>query len=213
MPLKIIFFITVMGAGFFFFVHEKEGPEKAETWQTYQYEEKSDKSQKIISSHKTTQEELKIIRQDNDQSKKREPSQAPSMPSGPSEEQVYSIQGRSISGLPHNQLEHIDFGKIEMTNEFDPDWEEKLGRQQLRFQKSSTKVAIKKNSSQVYLKKAKNKVFGSFVEIVTLNYISSDGVSSYNAMVDSATGKIIQTWNKSIQENLRKRPLSLELEQ
>ena len=81
---------------------------------------------------------------------------------------------------------------IVFINEVDQKWKEKLTHKLTRFQKKTTKVETKHLKS---LLKVKNNR-ATYFEVVLVTYRTVDGHrSSFNAMVDSQTARVVKSWN------------------
>ncbi len=88
----------------------------------------------------------------------------------------------------------IDLSKLEYMNKVTDKWRSKLSNNLLRFQKPDTKVVIKTQKSMVILNKKK----GQYVEEVAISFINENGlINGFSALVDSETGKILKTWNRT----------------
>jgi hypothetical protein len=86
---------------------------------------------------------------------------------------------------------------LEMMNKINPKWKNILGHELLRFQNNGTKVLIKEEFSIIQIKEDK----GRYVEQVIITYVLKNGsVNSYRALIDSDTGSIVETWDKTIHE-------------
>lgn len=89
--------------------------------------------------------------------------------------------------------------KLPMLNTINPHWKENLGMELVRFHSSDTKVLIKKEESLIRIQNGK----GLFTERVVVSYLNGDNpISSFKALIDSDSGKIIETWDNTIQEKI-----------
>ncbi|MBL6989962.1 MAG: hypothetical protein ISR65_09300 [Bacteriovoracaceae bacterium] len=112
---------------------------------------------------------------------------------------------RRLTGAFYNSY---DVGSLQMMNEEDPKWKDKLHKELKRFQREDTKVKIKNIESLI---EVTSKNTAKFVEVVEVSFFVSDGYrSSYNALVDSDSGKIIKIWNRSVPENRKKYSLTFK---
>jgi hypothetical protein len=103
---------------------------------------------------------------------------------------ITTLNGRIVVGKLPKDLSKLDY--INTPNE---EWQKLLGEELLRFQTDKTEVIVKPLKSLIQIKGKKAR----YVEKVYINYIMPNKIrNSYNAFVDSETGLIIQTWNRSI---------------
>jgi hypothetical protein len=87
---------------------------------------------------------------------------------------------------------------LEMINKINPKWKSILGTELLRFQNNDTKVLIKEEFSLIQIQEDK----GRYAEQVIITYVLKNGsVNSSRALIDSETGSIFETWDKTIHEN------------
>lgn len=91
--------------------------------------------------------------------------------------------------------------ELKMINTVSADWKESLGNGLMRFQPEDTKLMVKEEVSVI-------KVFGDkgrYLEQVTITYLKKFGNrSSFRALVDSETGAIVETWDRTVDEKLKK---------
>lgn len=96
--------------------------------------------------------------------------------------------------------EDFNIKDLNFSNEISPDWKDTLAENLIRLHAEDTKVLIKKNKS--YLKV--QHTTGTYVEEVLITYIKNNKqLSSFKALVDSGTGKILETWDQTINEKLQ----------
>lgn len=96
----------------------------------------------------------------------------------------------------------------EIDNDYNPQWKEELGKNLLRFLRPNTKTIVKRESSALIKHKGRNLL----VEHVLVKLKSPEGRHyGYNAYVDSSSGKIIHTWNRTIHEQFAKNALQLRV--
>lgn len=112
-----------------------------------------------------------------------------------------------------NYLNYIhDTTELEMINTINPNWKKLLGDDLLNLQEEGTKVLVRKEFSVTKIVDHK----GYYLEQVIITYLLKNGdQNSYRALVNSETGRVIETWDRTIHEKLRKRrpdlaPLPLE---
>lgn len=90
---------------------------------------------------------------------------------------------------------------LPMKNTINPEWKDVLGNDLLRFQKEDTKIIIKNELSLIRVKNGE----GQFLEQVIITYLQKDGTqNSYHAMVNSETGLVVETWDRTIHEHYNK---------
>lgn len=117
-------------------------------------------------------------------------------------------ENRVLIGDIHKANYQDDATELEMLNKFNPTWKESLGHDLLRFQNEETKVMIKEEFSIIQIQNGK----GKYAEQVIVTYVLKNGsISSYRALIDSETGSIIDTWDKTIHENYRSKRANLSL--
>ncbi len=153
-------------------------------WQTFTKKNESDTK---VLHWESTKEELAEAKVENTTAQKRRPSSIPSMA-----QKVRMIAGREVTGD-----RNADAKGLKWVNSYNSKWQEKLGNLLLKFQEPDTKVLVKKNKSVIEIKNGK----GRLMEHVTISYLlKGDDTTSFNAWVDSETGQMIRTWNKTIKE-------------
>lgn len=163
--------------------HDIKSDQHYGEWETF---EKSSDSKSQVVFRKSTKKELKVIAP-VDEAQKRVPSSLPkTLP------KVRKIAGREITGERDAKTTHLKW-----VNSYNQDWKEILGASLLRFQGPDTKVLVKKNKSVVEIRNGK----GRLLEHVTVSFLhEGDDTTSFNAWVDSETGELVRTWNKTIKE-------------
>ena len=98
--------------------------------------------------------------------------------------------------------------QLEMINRPNQKWKDILGNQLIRFQNAETKVMIKEE--QTVIKVQNNK--GQYLEQVMITYLFKNGtLNSFRALVDSETGSVLETWDKTIQENAHQKSAELTI--
>jgi Tfp pilus assembly protein PilN len=91
----------------------------------------------------------------------------------------------------------------EFINQPASDWKEKLGHNLLDHRLPGTKVFIKEVSGNIKIENGK----GRYVEKVIVTTITAEGKQySFNALADSETGKVLNTWNRTIHEEFGNKP-------
>lgn len=96
--------------------------------------------------------------------------------------------------------------ELNMLNRVNPEWKELLGNELLRFQKDDTKIIIKDELHLIKILDGK----GQYLEQVVVTYFLKNGdQNSFRALINSETGTIIDTWDRTIHERLKRRPQQL----
>lgn len=89
---------------------------------------------------------------------------------------------------------------LPMINSLSPNWKETMGHNLMRFQDEETKLFVKEELPVINIEDGK----GRFLEQVLVTYLSKDGnKSSFKALVDSETGALVETWDRTIHEKLQ----------
>jgi hypothetical protein len=172
-----ILFIAI-GAYYFF-----SGSERQEKWQTYN---KVDHNK--IESYPTTKKEVEKYNLPDlkKEPKKRSPAAvAPKTKKTKLERTIVNPLNKKLDPktASHNKVHKL--------------WKERLGLNLLRFLRPDTVVFVKKQKSVSLLERNKLR----HAEVVIIQLKSPEGRRySYNAYVDSESGKVLQTWNRTIHE-------------
>jgi hypothetical protein len=160
------------------------------SWSTYV---RLDKNPEISMSYPTTILEMSLTQI----SEKRSPA------SNPISNGLVKINGRDLSGDGADEIkseqQFLDLkDNYYFENEVSDTWEKNFANNQLRFQEADTRLMIKKDASVLQIKR--NRV--RYLEIITVNVIKNMKFSnSFNAMVDSQSGQLLNTWNMTVHEN------------
>ena len=105
-----------------------------------------------------------------------------------------SRHGRILIGTDLAKYQDPMVG-IKMVNEINADWKENLAEHLMRFQDAETKVMVKKEASLIKIEHG----IGRYVEVVNVGYLNPDNKTmGFRAMVDSESGALISTWDRSI---------------
>lgn len=157
-------------------------------WHTYQ-KAGEDK----VTSYKTPKDELKKLNLTNNIEKKsKRPERSIASVHAPVKRMNRQLIGEVY---PEHQEETTP---LKMKNQIDPNWESNLTKELLRFHQDDTKVFLKKDASLIKLQKNE----GVYLEQVAITYLLPNGSqNSFNALVDSQSGKIVETWGSTIHEN------------
>jgi hypothetical protein len=101
------------------------------------------------------------------------------------------------------------FKKLTMINTENPNWKTLLGNDLLRFQREDTKVIIKEELPIIKVMDGK----GQYLEQVIITYLLNNGDrNSFRALVDSETGLVLETWDRTIHEKYKIKRKSASLE-
>lgn len=156
-----------------------------------------------ISAHKTTSLELidaripspkrTIASETNTEHK-----QTPEIANLP--ENYLTREQRVLIGDIQQRNYQDDSTELEMRNTPNSNWKDLLGSDLLRFQEPETKVLIKEEFPIIKVAGGK----GVYLEQVIISYVfKNGGTSSFHALIDSETGVVVETWDKTIHENLK----------
>lgn len=189
---KIALLFSFIAFGFFIYTrgHQEEKPTQVKTgWEKYQ------KVKKKVSSTPAKKEDLEkhLLPVTSRKPASKAPSKRPMR------------SGRYLEG--QNSRKFINpTESLKFKNKVDSNWKKNLGHNLTRFQPEGTEVLIKKERGLIFLKKN----LGEYREQVLISYKLPNGKkSSYRAMIDSESGKIIYTYDRTINENYRKKPAGL----
>ncbi len=95
-----------------------------------------------------------------------------------------------------------------MLNKINPDWKNILGNDLLRFQEEETKVMIKEEFPVIKVQNGK----GIYLEQVVVTYVFKNGnYSSFHALVDSDTGFVTETWDRTVHEKVKQKRAEIAL--
>jgi hypothetical protein len=95
---------------------------------------------------------------------------------------------------------------LEFVNTPKKEWKSLLGEDLLSFQEEDTKVIVKEEYPVI--KVSNNK--GIYMEQVIVTFILKNGnQNSFRALIDSESGKVIETWDRTIHERLHKQRIDL----
>jgi hypothetical protein len=117
-----------------------------------------------------------------------------SLTSNPKPELI-QINGKDVVGATTKE---IDLKTIKFVNKENPKWQKELHQNLMRFAEDVYKevVIYPEHSYVLYEDKV-----ARYVENVRIKITKKDGKqSSYNAQVDSMTGEVLKTWNRTIHE-------------
>lgn len=153
---------------------------------------------KKIDSYPSTPQEKAEAKIDSDDSQNEQPqAQDQRSPASVKKQAPTSLKDRKWILHANQKLPN----KITFKNEPKKNWKELMGQDVMRFLRPETKLLVKKEKSLTLLERDG----GLHVEQVYIKMISPEGKHfSYHAFVDSETGKIIKTWNRTIHEPMGK---------
>ncbi len=162
--------------------------EDTNNWKTY-----NKVSQDKIESYPTTHKEKDEMKVESTKKNDRKTASKTSMPTP-------SLKHRAWRGIGPRPL------SSEVDNEYNPLWKEELGKNLLRFLRPKTKSIVRREGSALIKHKGKNLL----VEHVLVKLKSPEGRHfGYNAYVDSQSGKVVKTWNRTIHEQYSRSALRL----
>lgn len=191
---KGLFFISLILLGAIFFWYQKGNKDD---WQTF-----VKKENQLIKTYPTTSREKKEARIDKGAAKssaQNSHTQAQSTKRAPASLK----KGPPASKTPQNQRITIALPDQTVIKDASPlnkphkEWKKRLGNEILRFMRPETKVYLKKLESLTVYEKGRP----LHVEKVHVKLTTPEGrLFSYNALVDSETGKVVETWNQTNHE-------------
>ncbi|MBY0413329.1 MAG: hypothetical protein K2Q18_04155, partial [Bdellovibrionales bacterium] len=90
---------------------------------------------------------------------------------------------------------------LKMLNKVNPNWKDVMGKSLMRFQPEDTKIMVKEELPVIKIQEGT----GRFLQQVSITFLQKDGLkSSFRALVDSDTGSIVETWDRSIYEQVKR---------
>lgn len=157
------------------------------------------KSGREVASYETTEEEFMKARLPKPKGNFRSPSSI-----APNKHFIYR-GNRVLIGEVDPQYTDV-YTDLPMVNTISPEWKEKMGKDLMRFQDIDTKVLVQNEQSVIKIIEGK----GQFLEQVSVTYLLKNGNrNSFRALVDSQTGMVIETWDRTIHERLGKQKKTL----
>ncbi len=198
MKKAFLFFLSItVAVGITFYIKNQNysvGASQSPEWKTF-----VKKSGSKVASHATTNnefEEAKITNVKNAPTKGRAPSSI--KPTNPYK--GFMVRKNRILTGEIDQKYEDESTELAMTNNLNPGWKEIMGNDLMRFQPEDTKLLVKEELPVIQIVDGK----GRYLEQVIITYLSKNGErSSFKALVDSDTGSIVETWDRTISE---KRP-------
>ena len=96
-----------------------------------------------------------------------------------------------------------DLSALPFRNQKNSKWQDHLAKELLHFQPNDTKVMIKKLEGIVRVKKSQKE----YLEHVLITFLTPGGghSNSFEALVDSQSGRVVKTWGFTKQERLRQK--------
>lgn len=189
-----IFSITVaFGITIYTKKHNYSVASQAPEWKTF-----IKKGGNEVASHPTTKNEFQEAKITNvKHSAERSPSSV--KPVNPFK--GFMVRKNRILTGEIDQKYEDDNTELIMTNNFNPAWKEIMGNDLMRFQAEDTKLLVKEELPVIQIIDGK----GRYLEQVIISYLTNDGGrSSFKALVDSDTGTIVETWDRTIGEKRSK---------
>lgn len=172
------------------------------TWKTF-----VKKSPNQIVNYKTTSNEMKAARI---KEVKREIAQENNQADNLSANNPDFLYRENRVLIGDNQKSNYQNDQVELTmiNSLSTDWKETLGNDLIRFHNEDTKVMIKEEFPVIRIQNGK----GQYLEQVVITYLFANGnYSSYRALIDSESGFVLETWDKTIHENYRSKRAGISL--
>ncbi len=167
------------------------------------------KATRNISAHPSTKVELEQARIPSPRREiaqvKTEPAKGLTLP----KDHAYQIrENRLLIGDIERHDYQDERTELVMINKINPDWKTILGNDLLRFQEEETKVMIKEEFPVIKVQNGK----GLYMEQVVVTYVFKNGnFSSFHALVDSDTGFVTETWDRTVHEKVRPKRAEITL--
>lgn len=178
------------------------GANNAREWKTF-----VKKSDRKVSSHKTTPHEFEQARIRPQASVSgRQP--ASTATDKPNPHKGFSVRNNRILTGDVDQKYEDENTELVMVNMPNPDWKEVMGNDLMRFQDEETKLLVKEEVPVIKIQDGK----GRYLEQVTITYLTKDGDrNSFKALVDSDSGSIVETWDRTIHEKAHKKSSGMRM--
>ena len=147
-----------------------------------------------VASHPTTNHEFETAKITN---AKESNGRAPSSVKPVNPFKGFMVRKNRILTGEIDQKYEDESTELAMTNNLNPAWKEIMGNDLMRFQPEDTKLLVKEELPVIQIIDGK----GRYLEQVIISYLTKDGGrSSFKALVDSDTGVIVETWDRTIGE-------------
>jgi hypothetical protein len=109
-------------------------------------------------------------------------------------------QGRVLLGQNISKFSN-EAEPLNLINSISKNWRDKLGKELIRFQPDDVKLTIHHEISAIDIQGNS----GRHVEKVIVTFLNPDGLqNSFRAMIDSDSGKILDTWDRTHTERPNK---------
>lgn len=178
--------------GITFYIKNKNysvGSNKSPEWKTF-----VKKGGSKVASHATTANEFEEAKITNN---KNVNGRAPSSIKPTNPYKGFMVRKNRILTGEIDQKYEDESTELTMTNNLNPGWKETMGNDLMRFQPEDTKLLVKEELPVIQIVDGK----GRYLEQVIITYLTKDGGrSSFKALVDSDTGSIVETWDRTISE-------------
>ncbi len=188
-------FSVTLAFGIAVYIKKKESDQiaqKSREWKTF-----VKKSNTEIVSHHTTPDEFEAAKIINPNTVKKDEVQRSVASVNPFRGFMVR-KGRILMGEMDQKYED-DSSELKMLNKVSLDWKEVMGEELMRFQSEDTKLMVKEEIPVIKIEDGK----GRFLEQVIVTYLKNNGEkNSFKALVDSETGTIVETWDRSIHERI-----------
>jgi hypothetical protein len=196
MKKTILFFLSITFAfGITLYIKQEQSKNLVvmkTQWKTF-----VKKPDAAIDSHRTTNEEFMAAK-------------IPTPPVTPKEKRTiasvnpfkgFMVRDNRILTGDINQKYEDENTELQMVNSINPEWKDIMGNDLMRFQPADTKLMVKEEVPVIKVVDG----IGRYLEQVTVTYLQKDGNrSSFKALVDSETGVVVETWDRTIQEHIKK---------
>nr|BDT28209.1 hypothetical protein BHI3_16750 [Bacteriovorax sp. HI3] len=199
MKKTFLFVLSVsLAFGITFYIKRRESQtfaNKSREWKTF-----VKKSDSEVASHNTTSDEFQAAKIVNPDENKKERASRTVASVNPFKGFMVR-QNRILMGDIDQKYED-EATELKMLNAINPDWKEIMGEDLMRFQPEDTKLMVKEEVPVIKIVDGK----GRFLEQVIVTYLKKNGdKNSFKALVDSETGTIVETWDRTIHEQLGRR--------
>lgn len=116
--------------------------------------------------------------------------------------QGFMVRNNRIIMGDLNKKYEDESNELQMINSVNPEWKDIMGNDLMRFQPADTKLMVKEEVPVIQITNGT----GRFLEQVTVTYLQNNGNrSSFKALIDSETGSVVETWDRTIHEQIRKK--------
>lgn len=103
---------------------------------------------------------------------------------------------------PANPQSKPELSDLNFLNTYNPQWKELLAKELMLFQPESVEVYFKPQKSVVKILENNRAMF---LEEVAITYKTNRGPYSFKALINSETGKVVETWGKTHYDNFSPR--------